>query len=88
MEEKQFVRLCSRDGGCACGISLMGCGAAGGAGKTPQQRGWRCRKQRGGLQIRVAVNPGDDYHAELKLAHIMPIDHPNGLGQRGVCKAW
>ena len=34
----------------------------------------------GGAANTAAVNPGDDYHAELKLAHIMPIDHPNGLG--------
>ena len=78
--KKQFVRLAAGMVACACGISLMGCGAAGGAGKNSGSSGAGGAGNSGGAANTAAVNPGDDYHAELKLAHIMPIDHPNGLG--------
>ena len=78
--KKQFVRLAAGMVACACGISLMGCGAAGGAGKNSGSNGAGGAGNSGGAANTAAANPGDDYHAELKLAHIMPIDHPNGLG--------
>ena len=64
---------------CACSISLMGCGSAGngagGAGKNPGSA-----VADGAGTSGAAAEAGNDYHAELKLAHIMPIDHPNGMG--------
>ena len=51
--KKQFVRLAAGMVACACGISLMGCGAAGGAGKTPAATGVAVPETAGVLQIRL-----------------------------------
>ena len=47
--KKQFVRLAAGMVACACGISLMGCGAAGGAAAT----GLAVPETAGVLQIRL-----------------------------------
>ena len=46
--KKQFVRLAAGMVACACGISLMGCGAAGGAGKNSGSSGAGGSGDRGG----------------------------------------
>ena len=51
--KKQFVRLAAGMVACACGISLMGCGAAGGAGKNSGSNGVAVPETAGVLQIRL-----------------------------------
>ena len=43
---------------CACGISLMGCGAAGGAGKNSGSNGAGGAGNSGGAANTAAANPG------------------------------
>lgn len=77
--KNQMRRLAAGIMACACSISLMGCGSAGsGAGSAGKDPGSAVADGAG--TSGAAAEAGNDYHAELKLAHIMPIDHPNGMG--------
>lgn len=74
--KKQMKKAAAAVMACVIGVSLMGC--AGSAKNEEKAAGGGSTVPMSGES--AAKDVDDDFSAELKLAHIMPIDHPNGLG--------
>lgn len=81
--KKQMRRMAAVVMACVMGVSLAGCGnpvksgdKAAASGETAASG--EAAASGGAAGSQAAADDG--FHAELKLAHIMPIDHPNGLG--------